>query len=69
MSRQQPAPTEAAAARNVYRCHQKEIDHKKFTEAESNMNDIVIERHPFRCATAHEGCEFDDEEGEYDVSP
>jgi tubulin beta len=39
---------------------------KEFTEAESNMNDLVSEYQQYQDATAEEEGEFDEEEGEYD---
>ena len=38
----------------------------EFTEAESNMNDLVSEYQQYQDATAEEEGEFDEEEGEYD---
>merc|ERR1712072_53921 len=42
------------------------MDEMEFTEAESNMNDLVSEYQQYQEATAEEEGEFDDEEGEYD---
>ena len=42
---------------------------KEFTEAESNMNDLVSEYQQYQDATAEEEGEFDEEEGEYDMQP
>merc|ERR1719438_395638 len=39
----------------------------EFTEAESNMNDLVSEYQQYQDATAEEEGEFDEEEGEYDM--
>merc|ERR1719456_888017 len=41
----------------------------EFTEAESNMNDLVSEYQQCQDATAEEEGEFDEEEGEYDMEP
>merc|ERR1711907_399341 len=41
----------------------------EFTEAESNMNDLVSEYQQYQDATAEEEGEFDEEEGEYDMEP
>jgi hypothetical protein len=41
----------------------------EFTEAESNMNDLVSEYQQYQDATAEEEGEFDEEEGEYDMQP
>ena len=38
----------------------------EFTEAESNMNDLVSEYQQYQDATAEEEGEFDEGEGEYD---
>merc|ERR1712075_7123 len=43
------------------------MDEVEFTEAESNMNDLVSEYQQYQDATAEEEGEFD-EEGEYDMS-
>merc|ERR1712228_575096 len=40
-------------------------DEMEFTEAESNMNDLVSEYQQYQDATAEEEGEFDEEEGEY----
>merc|ERR1712136_434384 len=45
------------------------MDEMEFTEAESNMNDLVSEYQQYQDATAEEEGEFDDEEGEYDMGP
>merc|ERR1711878_33626 len=42
---------------------------EQFTEAESNMNDLVSEYQQYQDATAEEEGEFDEEEGEYDMQP
>merc|ERR1712046_456727 len=44
------------------------MDEMEFTEAESNMNDLVSEYQQYQDATAEEEGEFDEEEGEYDMS-
>ena len=44
-------------------------DEMEFTEAESNMNDLVSEYQQYQDATAEEEGEFDEEEGEYDMEP
>merc|ERR1712085_35712 len=41
------------------------MDEMEFTEAESNMNDLVGEYQQYQDATAEEEGEFDEEEGEY----
>merc|ERR1719293_393636 len=43
------------------------MDEMEFTEAESNMNDLVSEYQPLHPGTAEEEGEFDEEEGEYDM--
>ena len=43
------------------------MDEMEFTEAESNMNDLVSEYQQYQDATADEEGEFDEEEGEYDA--
>merc|ERR1712199_65581 len=43
------------------------MDEMGFTEAESNMNDLVSEYQQYQDATAEEEGEFDEEEGEYDM--
>jgi len=43
------------------------MDEMEFTEAESNMNDLVSEYQQYQDATAEEEGEFDEEEGEYDM--
>merc|ERR1712219_98638 len=45
------------------------MDEMEFTEAESNMNDLVSEYQQYQDATAEEEGEFDEEEGEYDMDP
>merc|ERR1711963_1369215 len=40
------------------------MDEMEFTEAESNMNDLVSEYQQYHDATAEEEGEFDEEEGE-----
>merc|ERR1711860_348252 len=42
------------------------MDEMEFTEAESNLNDLVSEYQQYQDATAEEEGEFDEEEGEYD---
>ena len=42
------------------------MDEMEFTEAESNMNDLVSEYQQYQDATAEEEGEFDEEEGKYD---
>merc|ERR1719310_2654639 len=44
------------------------MDEMEFTEAESNMNDLVSEYQQYQDATAEEEGEFDEEEGEYDIA-
>ena len=46
--------------------HSEGMDEMEFTEAESNMNDLVSEYQQYQDATAEEEGEFDEEEGEYD---
>lgn len=41
------------------------MDEMEFTEAESNMNDLVSEYQQYQEATAEDEAEFDDEEEEY----
>merc|ERR1711924_426075 len=41
------------------------MDEMEFTEAESNMNDLVSEYQQYQDATAEEEGELDEEEGEY----
>merc|ERR1712027_300583 len=43
------------------------MDEMEFTEAESNMNDLVSEYQQYQDATAEEEGEFDEKEGEYDM--
>merc|ERR1711865_115593 len=43
------------------------MDEMEFTEAESNMNDLVSEYQQYQDATTEEEGEFDEEEGEYDM--
>merc|ERR1711898_8245 len=43
------------------------MDEMEFTEAESNMNDLVSEYQQYQDASAEEEGEFDEEEGEYDM--
>ncbi|KAF8820846.1 hypothetical protein IE077_002747 [Cardiosporidium cionae] len=43
------------------------MDEMEFTEAESNMNDLVSEYQQYQEATAEEEGEFEDEEGEMDL--
>merc|ERR1711924_544557 len=45
--------------------HGRGMDEMEFTEAESNMNDLVSEYQQYQDATAEEEGEFDEEEGEY----
>jgi len=45
------------------------MDEMEFTEAESNMNDLVSEYQQYQDASAEEEGEFDEEEGEYDMQP
>jgi len=45
------------------------MDEMEFTEAESNMNDLVSEYQQYQDATAEEEGECDEEEGEYDMQP
>ena len=45
------------------------MDEMEFTEAESNMNDLVSAYQQYQDATAEEEGEFDEEEGEYDMQP
>merc|ERR1712194_296829 len=45
------------------------MDEMEFTEAESNLNDLVSEYQQYQDATADEEGEFDEEEGEYDMEP
>ena len=42
------------------------MDEMEFTEAESNMNDLVSEYQQYQDATAEEEGEFDEEEEEYE---
>merc|ERR1712034_67464 len=42
------------------------MDEMEFTEAESNMNDLVSEYQQYQEATVDEDGEFDDEEGDYE---
>merc|ERR1712157_318464 len=43
------------------------MDEMEFTEAESNMNDLVSEYQQYQDATAEDEEEMDEEEGEYDM--
>merc|ERR1712137_83475 len=45
------------------------MDEMEFTEAESNVNDLISEYQQYQDATAEEEGEFDEEEGEYDMQP
>jgi hypothetical protein len=45
------------------------MDEMEFTEAESNMNDLVSEYQQYQDATAEEEGEFDEEGAEYDMQP
>merc|ERR1712182_179309 len=49
--------------------HGRGMDEMEFTEAESNMNDLVSEYQQYQDVTAEEEGEFDEEEGEYDMEP
>lgn len=40
------------------------MDEMEFTEAESNMNDLVSEYQQYQEASAEEDADFDEEEGE-----
>ena len=42
------------------------MDEMEFTEAESNMNDLVSEYQQYQEATADDEGEFEDEEEEYE---
>ncbi|KAH8307526.1 hypothetical protein KR018_002965, partial [Drosophila ironensis] len=42
------------------------MDEMEFTEAESNMNDLISEYQQYQEATADDEVEFDDEQGEQD---
>ena len=53
----------------VYAYRGEGMDEMEFTEAESNMNDLVSEYQQYQDATAEEEGEFDEEEGEYDMEP
>ena len=55
--------------RFVYAYRGEGMDEMEFTEAESNMNDLVSEYQQYQDATAEEEGEFDEEEGEYDMEP
>ena len=44
------------------------MDEMEFTEAESNMNDLVSEYQQYQEATADEEAEFDEEEEEEEVA-
>ena len=43
------------------------MDEMEFTEAESNMNDLVSEYQQYQDATAEEDGEYEEEEGEEDA--
>merc|ERR1712034_305426 len=45
------------------------MDEMEFTEAESNMNDLVSEYQQYKDATAEEEGDFYKEKGEYDMEP
>merc|ERR1712078_634697 len=45
------------------------MDEMEFTEAESNMNDLVSEYQQYQDATAEEGEEEEEDDGEYDMEP
>merc|ERR1711964_724255 len=49
--------------------HRRGHGRDEFTEAESNLNDLVSEYQQYQDATADEEGEFDEEEGEYDMEP
>ena len=42
------------------------MDEMEFTEAESNMNDLVSEYQQYQDASAEEEGEYEDEEAEYE---
>ena len=42
------------------------MDEMEFTEAESNMNDLISEYQQYQEATIDDDEEFDEEEGEYE---
>ena len=42
------------------------MDEMEFTEAESNMNDVVFEYQQYQEATADDEGEFDEEEEDYE---
>ena len=44
------------------------MDEMEFTEAESNMNDLVSEYQQYQDATAEEEGEFEEEEGEEEAA-
>ena len=56
----------AIIVRGIDACPVAGMDEMEFTEAESNMNDLVSEYQQYQDATAEEEGEFDEEEGEYD---
>jgi len=62
----QPAPDRRSSAGRVRRGLIRNGS-AEFTEAESNMNDLVSEYQQYQDATAEEEGEFDEEEGEYDM--
>merc|ERR1712060_670456 len=45
------------------------MDEMEFTEAESNMNDLVSEYQQYQDASAEEEGEYEEEGGEYDMQP
>jgi len=49
---------------SMYRYTGEGMDEMEFTEAESNMNDLVSEYQQYQEATAEEEGEFEEEEGE-----
>ena len=42
------------------------MDEMEFTEAESNMNDLISEYQQYQEATIDEDDQFDEEEGDYE---
>ena len=63
------APDIGTKLRGENNFSQEGMDEMEFTEAESNMNDLVSEYQQYQDATAEEEGEFDEEEGEYDMQP
>lgn len=45
------------------------MNEMEFSEAESNVNDIVSEYQQCQDATAEDEGEFDEEQGDYDMQP